>query len=78
MTLAPMVDVSSIQWTLGLGAPDEIAYEEVHGNGAHLDDYETKDERQLIAGTGFTSQRIETRPARGRGAAGQLSLWGVQ
>lgn len=33
VTLAPMVDVSSIQWTLGLGAPDEIAYEEVHGNG---------------------------------------------
>lgn len=28
--------------------------EEVHGNGAHLDDYETKDERQLLPGTGFT------------------------
>lgn len=28
--------------------------EEVHGNGAHLDDYETKDERRLLSGTGFT------------------------
>ena len=28
--------------------------EEIHGNGAHLDDYETKDERRLMPGTGFT------------------------
>ncbi|MGV3520410.1 M24 family metallopeptidase [Luteitalea sp.] len=28
--------------------------ESVHGNGAHLDDYETRDERQLLAGSGFT------------------------
>ncbi len=28
--------------------------EEVHGNGAHLDDYETHDERRLMTGTGFT------------------------
>ena len=28
--------------------------EEVHGNGVHMDDYETRDERRLIAGTGFT------------------------
>jgi Xaa-Pro dipeptidase len=28
--------------------------EEVHGNGVHMDDYETKDDRRLIAGTGFT------------------------
>ena len=28
--------------------------DEVHGNGAHLDDYETRDERQLLPGTGFT------------------------
>ncbi|MGE0814327.1 MAG: M24 family metallopeptidase [Vicinamibacterales bacterium] len=28
--------------------------EEVHGNGAHLDDYETRDERRLLPGTGFT------------------------
>ena len=27
---------------------------EVHGNGAHLDDYETHDDRRLIPGTGFT------------------------
>jgi Xaa-Pro aminopeptidase len=27
---------------------------EVHGNGVHMDDYETHDERRLIAGTGFT------------------------
>jgi Xaa-Pro aminopeptidase len=26
----------------------------VHGNGAHLDDYETCDERALLPGTGFT------------------------
>jgi Xaa-Pro dipeptidase len=28
--------------------------ESVHGNGAHLDDYETRDERSLAPGTGFT------------------------
>lgn len=28
--------------------------EEIHGNGAHLDDYETRDERRLMPGTGFT------------------------
>ena len=28
--------------------------ENVHGNGAHLDDYETHDERRLIPGSGFT------------------------
>ena len=28
--------------------------EQVHGNGAHLDDYETHDERRLLPGTGFT------------------------
>ena len=27
---------------------------EVHGNGVHMDDFETKDERKLIPGTGFT------------------------
>jgi len=26
----------------------------VHGNGAHLDDYETHDERKLLPGSGFT------------------------
>ena len=28
--------------------------EEVHGNGVHMDDYETHDERRLLPGTGFT------------------------
>jgi Xaa-Pro dipeptidase len=28
--------------------------ESVHGNGVHLDDYETHDDRRVIAGTGFT------------------------
>lgn len=28
--------------------------EEIHGNGAHLDDYETRDDRRLLPGTGFT------------------------
>jgi len=27
---------------------------EVHGNGVHMDDYETHDDRRLLAGTGFT------------------------
>ena len=27
---------------------------EVHGNGVHMDDYETHDDRRLIVGTGFT------------------------
>jgi len=28
--------------------------ESVHGNGTHMDDYETHDERRLLPGTGFT------------------------
>jgi Xaa-Pro aminopeptidase len=28
--------------------------EEVHGNGVHMDDYETHDTRRLVTGTGFT------------------------
>ncbi|MBI3046915.1 MAG: aminopeptidase P family protein [Acidobacteria bacterium] len=28
--------------------------EEVHGNGVHLDDYETHDDRRILPGTGFT------------------------
>jgi len=27
---------------------------EVHGNGVHMDDYESHDDRRLLAGTGFT------------------------
>jgi len=26
----------------------------VHGNGVHMDDYETHDDRRLLPGTGFT------------------------
>jgi Xaa-Pro aminopeptidase len=28
--------------------------EDVHGNGVHMDDYETHDDRRLVPGTGFT------------------------
>jgi Xaa-Pro aminopeptidase len=28
--------------------------QEVHGNGVHMDDYETHDDRRLLPGTGFT------------------------
>jgi Xaa-Pro aminopeptidase len=28
--------------------------ETVHGNGTHLDDYETHDDRRLLPGSGFT------------------------
>jgi Xaa-Pro aminopeptidase len=28
--------------------------EEVHGNGVHMDDYETHDERRVLPGTAFT------------------------
>ena len=28
--------------------------ETIHGNGVHMDDYETHDDRRLIPGTGFT------------------------
>jgi Xaa-Pro aminopeptidase len=27
---------------------------DVHGNGVHMDDYETHDDRRLLEGTGFT------------------------
>ena len=35
-------------------APATAWATEVHGNGVHMDDYETHDDRRLIAGTGFT------------------------
>ena len=28
--------------------------QDVHGNGVHMDDYETHDDRRLLPGTGFT------------------------
>jgi Xaa-Pro dipeptidase len=38
---------------------------EVHGNGVHMDDYETHDERRLIPGTGFTIEPGVYTPAFG-------------
>ena len=35
-------------------APVTASGEEVHGNGVHMDDYETHDDRRLMPGTGFT------------------------
>jgi Xaa-Pro dipeptidase len=37
----------------------------VHGNGVHMDDYETHDERRLIPGTGFTIEPGIYSPAFG-------------
>ena len=45
----------------GSGYGDRIVHrtghslgESVHGNGVHMDDYETHDDRRLLPGTGFT------------------------
>jgi Xaa-Pro aminopeptidase len=38
---------------------------EVHGNGVHMDDFETHDERRLIPGTGFTIEPGVYSPAFG-------------
>ena len=46
--------------------------EEVHGNGVHMDDYETHDDRLLVPGTGFT---IEPGSTRRRSACGPRSTW---
>jgi Xaa-Pro aminopeptidase len=53
--------------------------EEVHGNGVHMDDYETHDDRRLLPGTGFTIEpglyfdtfgvRTEINMVYGRGGA---------
>jgi Xaa-Pro aminopeptidase len=53
--------------------------EQVHGNGVHMDDYETHDDRRLLPGTGFTIEpglyfdtfgvRTEINMVYGRGAA---------
>jgi Xaa-Pro dipeptidase len=53
--------------------------ENVHGNGVHMDDYETHDDRRLLPGTGFTIEpglyfdtfgvRTEINMVYGRGAA---------
>ncbi len=54
-------DKAARQVLIGAGYEDVILHrtghslgENVHGNGAHLDDYETHDERRLIPGSGFT------------------------
>ena len=55
------VDQAARQVLERLGYGDHILHrtghslgEDVHGNGVHLDDYETHDDRRLIPGTGFT------------------------
>ncbi len=54
-------DKAARQVLIGAGYEDAILHrtghslgENVHGNGAHLDDYETHDERRLLPGSGFT------------------------
>ena len=55
------VDRAARQVLEGLGYGERILHrtghslgENVHGNGVHMDDYETHDDRRLIPGTGFT------------------------
>jgi Xaa-Pro dipeptidase len=55
------VDQAARQVLEGLGYGDRILHrtghslgENVHGNGVHMDDYETHDDRRLVPGTGFT------------------------
>ncbi|HEY8549560.1 MAG TPA: M24 family metallopeptidase [Vicinamibacterales bacterium] len=55
------VDRAARQVLIDAGFGDHILHrtghslgEEVHGNGVHMDDYETHDDRRLIPGTGFT------------------------
>jgi len=54
-------DKAARQVLIAAGYEDAILHrtghslgENVHGNGAHLDDYETHDERRLLPGSGFT------------------------
>ena len=54
-------DKAAREVLIGAGYEDAILHrtghslgENVHGNGAHLDDYETHDERRIIPGSGFT------------------------
>jgi Xaa-Pro dipeptidase len=55
------VDQAARQVLERLGYGDRILHrtghslgENVHGNGVHMDDYETHDDRRLVPGTGFT------------------------
>jgi Xaa-Pro aminopeptidase len=55
------VDRAARQVLQGAGYGDHILHrtghslgESVHGNGVHMDDYETHDDRRILPGTGFT------------------------
>jgi Xaa-Pro aminopeptidase len=55
------VDRAASSVLRGAGFSDRILHrtghslgQEVHGNGVNMDDYETHDDRRLLAGTGFT------------------------
>jgi Xaa-Pro aminopeptidase len=55
------VDRAASSVLKGAGFADRILHrtghslgEDVHGNGVNMDDYETHDDRRLLAGTGFT------------------------
>jgi Xaa-Pro aminopeptidase len=55
------VDEAARAVLIGRGYGDRILHrtghslgESVHGNGVHMDDYETHDDRRLLPGTGFT------------------------
>jgi Xaa-Pro aminopeptidase len=55
------VDRAARQVLIDAGFADHILHRtghslgaEVHGNGVHMDDYETHDDRRLLEGTGFT------------------------
>ena len=55
------VDRAASSVLRGAGYGDHILHrtghslgESVHGNGVNMDDYETHDDRRLLAGTGFT------------------------
>jgi Xaa-Pro aminopeptidase len=55
------VDEAARKVLMGQGYGDRIVHrtghslgESVHGNGVHMDDYETHDDRRLLPGTGFT------------------------
>jgi Xaa-Pro aminopeptidase len=55
------VDLAARHVLQGAGYNREILHrtghslgEDVHGNGVHLDDFETHDDRRILPGTGFT------------------------
>src|SRR5436190_1834771 len=49
--------ISCCYWISGESSRHRTGHslgESVHGNGVHLDDYETHDDRRVLPGTGFT------------------------